>query len=238
MSIRTNSQRAPQSDNPTTRDGRVERTISRYLAPVTVAVAASDQYTREGLRSFLARERDIRFVGDAAHGAALAALIATHQPHVAIATGTLPGLVALDTSTRLAPRTRLVIIDHGAARDPHCPVVAGASVLLPPDHTVPELLHAVRSVAPGDLAPPRPLAPAPRRDHAQYRDGAAVALTGRERDLLRLIADGCSNSEIGAHLGIAIKTVDTHRRTLYRKLGAHNASELLMRALHLRLLVP
>jgi len=62
-------------------------------------------------------------------------------------------------------------------------------------------------------------------------------LTERERDVLRLLAQGCSYSQIGERLGISLHTVTSHIKNAYRKLGVHRATAAVMRAAELRLLV-
>jgi DNA-binding NarL/FixJ family response regulator len=61
--------------------------------------------------------------------------------------------------------------------------------------------------------------------------GVAVSLTGREREVLRLIAQGLKNREIAEDLGIAVKTVETHRTKIMQKLDLHNSAELTAYAL-------
>ena len=66
--------------------------------------------------------------------------------------------------------------------------------------------------------------------------GARSGLTAREIDVLRLLSDGYTYTEIGAHLGISVHTVTSHIKKSYRKLGAHSAAQAVTRAAELHLL--
>ena len=81
-----------------------------------------------------------------------------------------------------------------------------------------ELLDAVRRAAAGGLA-------------FGVRPGHGVALSGREREVLRLVVDGASNDEIGARLGISSRTVESHLRRLFERVGVASRTELAARAL-------
>ncbi|HEX7223959.1 MAG TPA: response regulator transcription factor [Candidatus Limnocylindria bacterium] len=81
-----------------------------------------------------------------------------------------------------------------------------------------ELLDAIRRAAAGGLA-------------FGVRPGGGVALSAREREVVRLVVDGASNDEIGARLGISARTVESHLRRLFERLGVASRTELAARAL-------
>jgi len=74
-----------------------------------------------------------------------------------------------------------------------------------------------------------------RRSGASAPGAITPRLTPRERDVLNQLARGLSNAEVAARLAVSVKTVESHRTGLYRKLGVHNASELIVAALRHRL---
>jgi DNA-binding CsgD family transcriptional regulator len=70
------------------------------------------------------------------------------------------------------------------------------------------------------------------------RVGAPDALTPREREIVQLIAEGASTKEVAAALGISVKTAETHRTNLMRKLGIHSVSEIVRYAIRNRMVLP
>jgi DNA-binding NarL/FixJ family response regulator len=197
---------------------------------ISVGIAVGHQYLREGLRAVLGNTPGIDVIGVAADGAAAIRIVSNFRPQILIASTELPGYdsLALLRELRLTSAGTLPIImfRHSEMPDVRAFVRAGARGLVPDDYPIDDLATAVRTAVSGHLA----LAP-----HIvtmlTTEPAPPPSLTRRESQLLQLIADGRSNSEIGMALGIGVKTVDTHRRSLYRKLGAHNTGELLMRAL-------
>jgi DNA-binding NarL/FixJ family response regulator len=213
--------------------GRVRGEVCK----VRLAIVESHPYLREGMRSFLASEADFEVVGTVAEADAALAQVQRLHPDVLVIgpnQSSSRGLETLQELRRHGLHSRTILLARRAAMpDVRVLVDAGARGILPDDHAVADLVAAIRTVANGDVA----LAPEFVTALAVGR-AARPGLTRREEELLTLIARGHSNSEIGSALGIGVKTVDTHRRTLYRKLEAHNASELLMNALRLGLIVP
>ena len=184
---------------------------------------------RTGLRMVLAAEPDIEVVGEAADGAAGVALVTRLQPDVVLLDVRMPGMDGLEAARRIVAaqlRTRVVVLttfdeDEYVAAALRAGVSGFLLKVAPPE----DLVAAVRTVAAGQglLDPAVTLrviesfaaAPAPDPERA----GALAALTGRETEVLALVAAGLTNAEIAARLYLGEATVKTHVSRLLLKLG-------------------
>jgi two-component system, NarL family, response regulator NreC len=182
---------------------------------VTVLVVGRHTLTRRALRGLLASDPEIRVIGEAEDAAAAVAFVGTRQPDAVVIGPCHPGgNGATGFVARLlamALDTRVVIVsDHPRA-------TGGDAIRLPEDTSAGAFCAAVRDR--GALAA--------RRD----------SLSRRELQVLRLIALGHTNPEIARNLILSVRTIETHRARLQRKLGAMTRSELVRHALE-RGLVP
>ncbi|MFE9708443.1 response regulator [Streptomyces sp. NPDC005930] len=193
---------------------------------------ADDQaLVRAGFRLILERAPDIEVVGEAGDGAEAAALAARLQPDVVLMDIRMPvtdGVEAtrLICGDRVTSRTRvLVLTTFDLDEYVYAALLAGASGFLLKDALAPDLLAAVRTVARGDAV----TAPSvTRRLLDRYVETASgpttsaddlASLTGREREVLVLIARGLSNTEIAGRLHLTEGTVKTHVSRVLAKLG-------------------
>lgn len=200
---------------------------------------------RAGLKAVLGRERDFDVVGEASNGAEGIALAERLNPDVIImdlSMPTLDGQEAMKQITAKKLTSRVIIMTMHAEEDYVVPLMeAGASgyvLKTAPDR---EVVDAVRAVARGDLyvrpEAARALARGYQRKDPLREDRARFEkLTGRERDVLRLVAQGYSAPEIGAQLNISPKTVDTYKQRIEDKLGLGHRHDYVQFALRLGLL--
>ncbi len=179
----------------------------------------------------LEQERGLSVLGTAATLAEARRWVATSPPDVLLIDHRLPdglGVQALPELKRLAPRMRIVLMS--AAVDDAALVSAienGASGFLSKSATVDELVQAIRAAAAGEvLVSPALLArllPRLSRD----RLGVGTELTPREVEVLDVLSQGSSNSDIARELGISVNTVRNHVQNILTKLGVHSKLEAL-----------
>jgi DNA-binding NarL/FixJ family response regulator len=182
---------------------------------------------REGLRAVLEQEPDLRVAGEAGDGqTALEACDLLHPDVVVMDVG-LPGLDGIEATRLLrsrAPGSRVVALSMNADRRyVEAMLSAGAWAYLVKSAPTAELVRAIRAVAQGE----RYLSPEVARAPAE-RGGAEVGarLSPRERDVLRLVAEGLTSKECAVRLGVAVSTIETHRKQLMAKLKLRSVAEL------------
>ena len=200
--------------------------------PVRVLVADDQELVRTGFRLILSREPGIEVVADAADGHAAVAAVARSRPDVALMDIRMPGLDGIEATRRIVadPGNRCaVIVLTTFDRDDYLldALAAGASGFLLKDAAADDLVGAIRTVAAGEAI----LAPAVtgrvlRQLGARRPDPEDVAavhrLSAREREVLRLMADGLSNAEIADLLVVGPATVKTHVARVLAKLPARD----------------
>ncbi len=216
-------------------------------APLKVLVVDDHSVVREGLRRVLEEGSggDLRVVAEAANGAEAVERAVRDKPDVVLLDLTMPGpggsgLAVVRTLRDRAPDARVLILSVHDDREYVLESVrAGAHGYLRKDSSPAEIRQAIHAVCAGDsfFSPPvaRHLAAAVQ-DGSQRPAGSLAALTARERDVLVGVASGRTNRETAAALGISVRTVETHRDSLMRKLGIHTVAELTRFALEHRLI--
>ncbi len=178
---------------------------------------------RSGLVASLELEDDISVLAEADRGEEAAALFAKHQPQVVLMDMQLPGISGVEATARLRaehPEARVLIFST-FARDEEVAAAlkAGALGYLQKSASRDELLRAIRSVAKGQRALPLDL-----ESRLALRT-AGPEITPREREILKLIAQGKANKEIGANLGIAEDTVKRHVSSILDKLQVNDRAQ-------------
>ncbi|HVB32134.1 MAG TPA: response regulator transcription factor [Gemmatimonadaceae bacterium] len=212
-----------------------------------IRVVLADDHTvvRAGLKAVLGGAKDIQVVGEVANGTDAVAMTEKLDPDVLVMDLSMPqmdGAEATKTLSAAGTRTKILILTMHSPDEALVPLLeSGASGFLQKSAADRELVDAVRAVAHGDtyLQPSaaRVLAGGLRKkaEHIDERT-KYERLTQRERDVLRLVAQGYSAPEIGERLFISPKTVDTYKQRIQEKLGLQHRSEYVQFALHLGLL--
>jgi two-component system, NarL family, response regulator NreC len=207
--------------------------------PISVVLADDHHIVRRGLRALLASESGIQVVGEAADGLEAVAVVERLRPDVLVLDLMMPGINGLEVTRQVQHRassTHVVMLsmygDEGYLLEA---LRNGALAYVLKDADPRELLIAVREAAAGQryLSPPFS-----ERTVAAYLEKARTSapegyetLTTREREVLHLVAEGHTNTQIGERLGISPRTADTHRTNLMRKLNLHSQGELVRFAL-------
>lgn len=215
--------------------------------PIHVMVVDDHAIVREGVRRVFAGSPEFALVAEAEDGNAALALAEQHKPDVILLDLTMPGISGLEVTARLKERaasTRVLIFTmHDHPEYVLRAVRAGAHGYVLKDASPEHIRDAVRSVHEGDAyfspAVAAQLSAALRGEIAvEQRRSQLDRLTPREREVLAHIANGGSNKEIAATLGISPRTVETHRESLVRKLRIRTVAGLTRFALEVGLLPP
>ena len=198
-------------------------------------IAEDHTILREGLCALFAQRPDLTVVGEASDGREAIRCAEELQPDLMLLDLSMPrtnGLEALQDIKRVSPRTRVLVLTVHKTEDyVFTALKAGADGYVLKDSTAAELLLAVRSVLDGEryLAPP--IASRVISGYLGTRDDPSprlsfTELSTREREVLKLIAEGYRNREIGEYLCISPKTVEKHRANLMEKLQLHSVPGL------------
>jgi DNA-binding NarL/FixJ family response regulator len=212
-----------------------------------IRVVLADDHTvvRAGLKAVLGTARDIDVIGEARNGAEAVALVERFKPDVVVmdlSMDVMDGTHATKEIVAKGGATRVLILTMHPEEDYLVPLLAaGAAGYLVKSAADRELVDAVRAVAKGDVyvrpTAARVLAKGlTRKDPHQVDRERFERLTERERDVLRLTAQGYSAPEIGERLFISPKTVDTYKQRINEKLGLSHRADYVQLALRLGLL--
>lgn len=202
-----------------------------------IRILIADDHTlfRGALSSMLSRELDIEVAGDAATGDEAVARSLELSPDVVLMDAAMPGLSAFEATRRIRterPAAKVLFVSmYDDEEYLDAALKAGASGYLLKETQPEDLIAAVRGVTRngGSYVSPRMLAMLT----IKFRDNTAVGnqprvktLTGRELQMLKALAEGRSVKEIAFDLQLSIKTVDSHKYNLMRKLDIHNKAQL------------
>jgi len=192
---------------------------------------------RDGIRALLGLYDDIEIVGEASEGKEAIEKACELDPDVVIMDIAMPGMDGLEATRRITkknPKTRVLILTQHENREYILSAVkAGTAGFIPKKALGSELVSAIRAVRKGESFL-YPSATAALIGHYRGKDEADEPyerLTAREREILKLIADGHTSREITNILFISLKTVLTHRTKMMEKLDLHNRTELIKYAL-------
>lgn len=207
--------------------------------PEAIKVVLADDHAvvREGLRGFLQLQDDIDVVGEAADGATAELMVQELEPDVVIMDLVMPeggGVAAIDAIARSRSRTKvLVLSSYIDDAQVFAAIQAGAAGYLLKDVEPDALANAIRDVHAGQAV----LHPdaAARLMHRTATPAAGADLTPRERDVLRLLAEGFANKEIAKRLFVSEKTVKTHVSSILQKLGVQDRTQAALVAVRQRL---
>ncbi|WP_084468872.1 response regulator [Nocardiopsis trehalosi] len=214
---------------------------------IRVVVADDQELVRAGFAMILDAQADIEVVAEAGDGFQAVAAVRDHRPDVALLDIRMPGMDGIEAARIIGAETgsRVVMLTT-FDQDDHVfdALRAGAGGFLLKDVRRDDLVHAVRVVAQGESL----LAPSvTRRLVERFAAGGATRplpaerlapLTGRERETLRMLAEGMSNPEIAAAMVVSTHTVKTHVSNVLTKLGLRDRAQAVIAAYETGLVVP
>jgi DNA-binding NarL/FixJ family response regulator len=205
-------------------------------SPIRVLVVDDHAVVRSGIRLLLGREPDIEPVGEAGTGREAIFEARTHKPDVVLMDVVMPdqtGLEALPQLLHEHPDTKVLLLSmQDDPRYVREAFAAGASGYILKEAADAEVVTAIREVAKGGrYVNPELGARLVEAEAAAERRAQADPLSEREREILRLLALGHTNQEIARQLYISVRTAETHRAHIMRKLNVSSRADLVRYAM-------
>ncbi|MBI4286213.1 MAG: response regulator transcription factor [Chloroflexi bacterium] len=210
------------------------------MARIRVLVADEQTMFREGLCALLRTRGDIEVVGEATDGHEAVAMAQAKLPDLVLMNMSIPGLDGAEVTHRVrkeSSETKVLLLTQCEDRDRILSgLKAGASGYIPKKASAADLVSAMQVVCRGGYFLYPSIARAVVDDYSQLVKRAGSAdpyekLTHREREVLKLLAEGRKSREIAEMLEIATKTVIRHKTSMMSKLGVHNRTDLIKYAI-------
>lgn len=204
---------------------------------IRVLIVDDHTIVRTGLRLLLEAEADITVIGEALDGHEAIPLVEMHHPDVVLMDIAMPGMNGLEATRQIKagwPEVKVLILTMHRSDEYFFEVLkVGASGYILKGAETSDLIHAVRVVGRGEVF----LYPALAQllidnflKTTRWEEGPGSLLSKREKEIIRLICEGCSTKEIADKLVISLSTVHTHRSNVMDKLGVNNQRELIQYA--------
>lgn len=216
------------------------------MPAIRLLLADDHVMLRQGTLAMLAREPDLTVVGEANDGAEAMRLAEVLRPDIVVMDVRMPGVNGIEATRQIRARLPevqvLVLTAHDDDEYVFALLEAGASGYLLKTAPVSELVKAIRDVAAGEsaMAPSivRKLVHRVSGRKAAHGDDEIEALTGREMEVLKLLAQGMTNKQMADALVISDRTVQTHLSNIFAKLGVNSRTEAILMAMKRNLLRP
>ncbi|MEN8232717.1 MAG: response regulator transcription factor [Thermodesulfobacteriota bacterium] len=203
---------------------------------IRVLIADDHKIMLAGLRSLLEKQTDFEVVGEADNGRKAVQMAQEKKPDVVVMDVSMPDLNGIEATNQIIeslPETRVIALSmHSDKRFVMGMLRAGASGYLLKDCASQELANAIDQVAGGKKYLSPEITGVVIDDFllgggsSEEVATAASQLSPREREVLQLIAEGWSTKQIASHLYVSIKTIETHRRQIMKKLDLHSIADL------------
>jgi two-component system, NarL family, response regulator LiaR len=210
--------------------------------PLRILIADDHAIVREGLEAILSAQPDFALVGMATNGLEAVALAAQLNPDVILIDLVMPkmdGLAAIQAIRAANPQACILVLTSFADDERVFPAIkAGALGYLLKDTLPQDLLQALREVAQGQVSLHPEIARRMLREINQPAERPLTGLTEREQETLRLLAEGLSNQEIAAQMGIHETTVAKYVSALLGKLGLTSRTQAALYAIRSGLVKP
>lgn len=206
---------------------------------ITIILAEDHQIVRQGLRAMLETEADFSIVAEAGDGLTAIQQVEQWQPEVLILDLMLPGLNGLEVIRQVSrrwPQVRVVILSMYANEAYVLEALRhGAAAYVLKESSMSDLVYALREAMAGQRYLSPPLSEERMGAYLQKAQTTPLdpyeTLTGREREVFQLVAEGCTSAEVAARLVISPRTVEMHRANLMRKMNLRSQTELIRVAL-------
>jgi DNA-binding NarL/FixJ family response regulator len=205
-----------------------------------IVLADDHQLVRHGLRRILEEKSTLEVAGEASDGLELLSILNKIDPNLIVLDLSMPhlrGIEAIPEIRHIRPDVKVLVLTmHNEEEYLYQAISEGADGYLLKDDAEKELFSAIESIRGGKIYISPALADQSMRNWARLRRGEedshfAESLTVRQREILKLIAEGKSNKEIGDLLCISVRTVERHRANMMSKLNIRKTAELVQYAL-------
>jgi DNA-binding NarL/FixJ family response regulator len=210
------------------------------MSSIRVLIADDHAILRDGVRALLAMSEDITVVGEAANGQEAVDLARRLAPDVILMDIAMPGLGGIEATIQIRkenPQAKILVLTQYEDREYIRRFMkAGVSGYVLKKAAGSELTSAIRAVSRGGLVLDPDVAREAMREQSEpeARGGSANpydSLTDREKQVLKLVAEGHSNKEVAETLDISVKTAMSHREHIMQKLDLHSRTDLIRFAL-------
>ncbi len=215
------------------------------MSEIRILLADDHGIVRKGLRFILERQSGMEVVGEASDGREAVKLAEELAPHVVIMDVAMPQLNGIDATAQIVkthPKTGVIILSMYSDEAYLVRALsAGAKGYLLKESAEVDLLRAVQVVAHGRPFFSPQIAQTLLEDYMRTMQQRGLedsyeVLTDREREVLQLLAEGKSNKEVASILDLSTYTVETHRTNLMQKLNLHNTAEIVLYAVHKKII--
>jgi two-component system response regulator NreC len=209
--------------------------------PIRILLADDHVMLRQGLRALL-EQAGMLVIGEASDGQEALRLAHAQPPDVAVLDIGMPHLNGIETARRLRealPQTKIVLLTMHTD-EPYVleAMQAGAVGYVLKTQAALDIVQAIRDVVQGGIYLSPRVSRAVVQAHLARSDLPPAPMTSREREILQLIAEGETTKEIASRLGLSVKTVESHRINLMRKLDIHETAILVRYAIRRGLTSP
>lgn len=209
---------------------------------IRIFLADDHKILRESLELLLSQEEDFEVIGQADNGLNLEAMFLKEKPDVLLMDISMPKRDGFDTARAVKkafPEIKILFLtmhksEKMLAKAFHC----GCSGYVLKENAFEELAVAIRRTVEGGIFVSEELLPLMVSGFLSSEKEESSDLSGREREILKLLAEGYSNKEIADMLAISVKTVETHRANIMRKHNFKNITELVLYAVRNHIIEP
>lgn len=212
------------------------------MSPIRVLIADDHGLVRAGIRALLEKQSSMEVVDEARNGREALALATRHRPDVVLMDISMPELNGLEVVRQLArdlPQVRCIILSmHADEEHVWQALKAGAAGYLVKGGSLAELELAITSVAQGETYLSPGVSGPVIKEYVRRtsHDGdSADNLTARQREILQMIAEGKTTKQMALILKVSVKTIESHRGQLMKRLGVQDIASLVKHALRIGL---